>query len=92
MRLNMVANLHCSLISGPSDVLSLNELCREKTCLRGFRSCPTQTGLFSHNRWLEARNFGFRKKRNSIYVAKTKVLISYAKSRFSHDAAQIICQ
>ena len=26
----------------------------EKTGLRGFRPGPTQTGLFSHTRWLEA--------------------------------------
>ena len=27
---------------------------REKTGLRGFRPGPTQTGLYSHTRWLEA--------------------------------------
>ena len=26
----------------------------EKTVLRGFRPGPTQTGLYSHRRWLEA--------------------------------------
>ena len=26
----------------------------EKTCLQGFRPGPTQTGLYSHRRWLEA--------------------------------------
>ena len=26
----------------------------EKTCLLGFRPCPTQTGLYGHRRWLEA--------------------------------------
>ena len=26
----------------------------EKTGLRGFRPCPTQTGLYSHRRCLEA--------------------------------------
>ena len=31
-----------------------NELRREKTCLRGFRPGPTQTGLYSHRRWLGA--------------------------------------
>ena len=61
--------------------------------------------LYSHRRWLEAGNFGFRKKRDcSIYVVKKKALIScgftaqlicgfvfaYAKSQFSHDAAQFI--
>ena len=72
----------------------------EKTGLRGFRPGPAPTGLCSHRRWLESRNFGFRKKRDcTIHVAKTKALISfavtaklicvfvfaYAKSRFSHD-------
>ena len=70
-----------------------------------FDQVPTQTGLCSQRRWLEALNFGFRKKRNCTnYVAKTKTLISfavtaklicvfvftYAKSRFSHDAAHMV--
>ena len=61
--------------------------------------------MYSHRRWLEAGNFGFRKKRDcSIYVAKTKGLIScavtaqlicgfvfaYAKSQFSHGATHIM--
>ena len=33
----------------------------EKTGLRGFRPGPTQTGLHSHKRLLEAGNFVFRK-------------------------------
>ena len=32
----------------------------EKTGLRGFRPSPTQTRLYNHRRWLEARNFVFR--------------------------------
>ena len=32
----------------------------EKTGLRGFRPGPTQTRLYSHRRWLEDRNVGFR--------------------------------
>ena len=71
-----------------------------KTGLRGFRPGPTQTGLHSYRRYLEAWNFGFRKKGDcTIRVAKTKALISFAviaklicvfvfayvKSRFSHD-------
>ena len=45
-----------------------------------------QTGLYNHRRWLEAGNFGFRKKRDSsIYVAKTKALIICAVT------AQLIC-
>ena len=77
----------------------------EKTGLRGFRPGPTQTGLCSYRRWLEAWNFGFRKYGDcSIRVAKTKALISfavtaklicvfvfaYAKIRFSHDAAHML--
>ena len=38
-----------------------NEPHREKTGLLGFRPGPTQTGLYSHRRWLEAWNLGFRK-------------------------------
>ena len=34
-----------------------NEPRREKTGLRGFRPGPTQTGLYSHRRWVEALNF-----------------------------------
>ena len=33
---------------------SINEPRSEKTGLRGFRPGPTQTGLYSHRRWLEA--------------------------------------
>ena len=81
-----------------------NEPRCEKTGLRGFRPSPTQTRLYSHRRCLESWNFGFRKYRDcSIYVAKTKALIScavtaqlicvfvfaYAKIRFSHSEAQI---
>ena len=52
---------------------------RQKTGLRGFRPGPTQTGLYSHRRWLETRNFGFGKQRDcTIRVAKTKALISFA--------------
>ena len=82
----------------------LNEPRSEKTWLRGFPPGLTQTGLYSHRRWLEACNFVFRKWRDcTIRVVKTKALISfavtaklicvfvfaYAKSRFSHDEAQI---
>ena len=31
-----------------------NEPRSEKTGLRGFRPGPTQTGMYSHRRWLEA--------------------------------------
>ena len=76
----------------------------EKTGLWGFRPGPTKTWLYSHRRWLETGNFGFRKKRDcTIHVAKTKALISfvvtaklicifvfaYAKSQFSHDKAHL---
>ena len=58
----------------------------EKTGLRGFRPGPTQTGLYNHRRWLEARNFGLRKKRDcTVRVAKTKMLISFAAT------AKLIC-
>ena len=78
---------------------------REKTISLGFRPGPTQTGLCSHRRWLEARNFGFRKWGNcTIRVAKTKALISFAVTAnlicafvfafadcwFSHAAAHVV--
>ena len=45
----------------------------EKASLRGFRPGPTQTRLYNHTRWLDARNFVPRKKRDCIIrVAKTK--------------------
>ena len=71
----------------------------QETSLQDIRPSQTQTGLHSHSRWLEASNFGFRKKRDcSIYIVRTEALIScafaaqlicdfvfaYAKSRFSH--------
>ena len=70
----------------------------------GFWPGLTQTRLYSYWRWLETRNFVFRKKRYcTIQVAKTKALISfaftaklicvfvfaYAKRWFSHDAAHM---
>ena len=36
------------------ETVKLNEPRCEKTGLRGFRPGPTQTGLYSHIRWLEA--------------------------------------
>ena len=77
----------------------------EKTSLLGFGPGLHKTWLNIHMRWLEAGNFGFRKNRDfTIYVAKTKALIScavtvqlfcpfvfaYVKCRFSHDAAHIV--
>ena len=81
-----------------------NEPVREKTNNLGFRPGPTQTGLYSHRKRLEASNVRFKKKRDStIRVAKPKTLIScavtaqlicvfvfaYADCWFSHAAAQI---
>ena len=55
---------------------------RQKTGLRGFRPGPTQTGLRSLRKWLEAWNFVFRQERDfTIRVAKTKPLISFAVYR-----------
>ena len=69
-----------------------------------MRTGPTQTSLYKHRRWLEAINFGFRKKRNcTTHEAKTKALIrfavtlklicvfvfAYADCLFSHDAAHM---
>ena len=35
-----------------------DEPCHEKTCLWGFRPGPTQTGLYSHRRWLKFSDLG----------------------------------
>ena len=77
----------------------LTEPCHEKTCHQSFGQGLTQTGLYSQRRRLEA--LGSRGM-VSIFVTKTKVLIScvvtvqlicaffvYAKSRFSHDMADL---
>ena len=56
----------------------------EKIDLRGFQPGPTQTRLYSHRRWLEACNFGFRKKRDCIYVAKNKGADQLFAPLFSH--------
>ena len=39
----------------------------EKNNNLGFRPGPTQNGLYSHRRWLEAVNFGFRKPKKLYY-------------------------
>ena len=31
------------------------EPCHEKPCIRGFRPGPTQTGLYSHRRWVDVK-------------------------------------
>ena len=47
--------LHKGTPEGYSAVLPvINEPRCEKTGLRGFRPGPTQTGLYSYRRWLEA--------------------------------------
>ena len=51
------AQLRAPFFSSPepqANQLSLKEPRCEKTGLRGFRPGPTQTGLYSHRRWLEA--------------------------------------
>ena len=66
-------------IAAHESTIILYEPRSEKTGLWGFRPGPTQTGLYSHRRWLEAGNFVFRNKRDcTIYVANTKALISFA--------------
>ena len=73
-------------ISGTDNFSRIIEPRSEKTGLRGFPPDTTQTGLYSSTRWLEARNFVYRKKRDgTIYVAKTKALISFAVT------AKLIC-
>ena len=96
----------CSCMDNYKKVISWEtqyEPISEVTCLRGFRPDLTQTGLNSHRRWLEARNFGKKNRGSTIYVVKTKALIrcavttqlicasvfTYAKIRFSGNAANI---
>ena len=51
-----------------------------------FQPGLTQTRLYSHRGWLEARSFGLRKYRNcTIHVAKTKAMISLTVT------AKLIC-
>ena len=81
-----------------------NEPQHEKTNNVDFDQVWHKPGCTAYWRWLEAGNFGFRKKRYcTIQEAKTKALISfavtaklicvfvfaYAERWFSHDAAQI---
>ena len=50
---------------------------QEKTNDMGFQPVWTQIRLYSCRKWLEARSFGFKKKRDcTIHVAKMKVLIT----------------
>ena len=82
--ISLLEKFGCSIFISRVEVR--NEPVHEKTNNLGFRLGPTQTGLYSHRRWLEAGNFGFRKKRNcTIHVAKTKALISFAVT------AKLIC-
>ena len=54
-----------------------------------FQTGSKQTGLYSHERWLESCRIW---EDDTTYVAKTKALIcafvlAYAKRRFSHETA-----
>ena len=53
--------------------MSLVEPRHKKTCLGGFRPGRTQTGVYSHRRWLEACNLESRGI--VLSVAKTKALV-----------------
>ena len=64
--------------------MNIYESLHDKTNNLDFRPGLTQTGLFRDRRTLEAWNFGSKKLRGrTIYIAKTKALISW----FSHAAA-----
>ena len=91
-----------SLIPGVLHVLSLGLY--EPSTISVSDQGQTQIGRYKHRRWLEAGNFGIRKKSKcAIHVAKTKALISfavtaklicafvfaYANSWFSHTKAHI---
>ena len=75
------------------DVNSRHQLsawCQKKTCLLRFQPGPTQTGLRSHRRWLEALNYGFRKYRDcTVYAADLRLCFCIWKGKVSRDAAQL---
>ena len=84
---------------GPKDMITnsdisaekQNEPMREKTNKLGFRPGLIQTELYKYRRWLEACNFGFKKKRDcTIHVAKTKALISCADLRFCFRICRLL--
>ena len=59
-----------------------------------FRPGPTQTSLCMHRRWLEAGNFGLKKKRNctirvAYCTADLRLCFAYADCWFSHAAVHI---
>ena len=68
----------------------------------GFQTGPglIQTELYKHGRWLEAGNFGFKKRVYIVCVAKTKALIRCAqlictfvfigKNHVSYDSAHLM--
>ena len=64
--------------------------------LQGFRPGLTQTGLYSHRRWLEEEGLYFlcSKNKGANQLSSYRQLIctfifTYAKSRFPHDGAQM---
>ena len=88
----------------PLEISMTYEPVRERTNNFGFRPGLIQTELYKHRRWLEALNFGFKKKKDCTNrVAKTRALIcfavtaklicvfvfAYADCWFSHAAAHI---
>ena len=49
------SDANSSVAAGIAGVPTLKiEMSCEKICLQGFHPGPTQTGLYSHRRWLEA--------------------------------------
>ena len=91
--------LYISMLSCTENATNMS-LCVRKTTI-----CISNHVRHKHRRWLEAGNFGFRKKRNcTIRVVKTKALISfrataklicafvfaYANCLFSHAQAHIL--
>ena len=67
-----------------------NEPRREKTGIRGFRPCPTQTRLYSYRRWLVALNSGFRKKRDTVKLICI-LFLHIQKSGFLTTRLKYVC-
>ena len=75
----------------------------EKTSLRGFRPCPTQTGLYSHRRlkfriWVvEGVYYPYSENKDadqlrSYCAADLRLCFRTCKNRFSHDTAHLQSQ
>ena len=66
--------------------VDLNEPCREKSCLWGFRPGLTQTGLYGVRSGLKFRIWAVE----GFTIMICAFVFASPKSRFSHDMAQLL--